>query len=77
MGKEEFYILFPEQGKKNFIFYSLILERRLEVGSPPPESGKVKLRVGSPLRESKKIRITLTVGRFDYRTKDEFLVYRE
>ena len=24
-----------------------------------------------------KIRITLTVGRFDYRTKDEFLVYRE
>ena len=51
MGEEEFYILSPDAEKKNFIFY-LQLERKLEVGSPPPESGRMKLRVGSPLRES-------------------------
>ncbi len=28
VGKEEFYILFPKQGRKNFIFCSLILERK-------------------------------------------------
>ena len=49
--RKNFIFYLPVLKRKNFIFY-LQLERKLEVGSPPPESGRMKLRVGSPLRES-------------------------
>ena len=51
--RKNFIPYLPTLKKNNFIFY-LQLERRLEVGSPPPESGKMKLGVGPPLRESKR-----------------------
>ena len=76
MGEEEFYILSPDTEEEEFyILSSAGKEARGGISTPRIWKGETKSGISTPRIE--KIRITLTVGRFDYRTKDEFLVYRE
>ena len=76
MGEEEFYILSPDTEEEEFyILSSAGKETRGGISTPRIRKGETKSGISTPRIE--KIRITLTVGRFDYRTKDEFLVYRE
>ena len=76
MGEEEFYILSPDTEEEEFYILSLVgKETRGGISTPRIRKGETESGISTPRIE--KIRIILTVRRFDYRTKGEFLVYRE
>ena len=75
-GEEEFYILSPGAEEEEFYILSTAgKETRSGISTPRIRKDETKSGISTPRIVT--IRITLTVGRFDYRTKDKFLIYRE
>ena len=74
--RKNFIFYLSKLKRRNFIFYlQLQKETQSGISTSRIREDKTKSEISTP--RIKKIRITLTVRRFDYRTKGKFLIYQE